>query len=48
MEEGCPGPAREARILRGGEYPFVGAAVEGELVTVSAHEHGAPGAPVLF
>jgi hypothetical protein len=34
--------------LGGGENLFVGAAVEGELVTVSAQEHGVPGAPVLF
>ena len=48
MEEGCPGPAREARILRGGEYPFVGAAVEGELVPVSARKDGVPRAPIRF
>ena len=34
--------------LRGDEYLFVGAAIKGEPVPVSAHEHGVPCAPFLF
>jgi hypothetical protein len=34
--------------LGGGEDLFVGAAVEGESVPVSAHEYGVSGAPILF
>jgi hypothetical protein len=34
--------------LAGGEDLFVGAAIEGELMPVSAHEHSVPRAPILF
>jgi hypothetical protein len=34
--------------LAGGEDLFIGATVEGELVSVAAHEHSVPGTPILF
>ncbi len=43
------GPTSEEELLLGGsEYLCFGAAIEGELVPLFAHEYGAPGAPVLF
>jgi hypothetical protein len=40
--------SREGLLLGGGEDLFVGAAVEGELVSAFAHEYGAPGTPLFY
>jgi hypothetical protein len=39
---------REELLLGGSEYLCFGVAIEGELVSLFAHEYSAPGAPVLF
>ena len=44
----CDGRQASGEELGGGEDLFIGAAVKGELVSVAAHEHGVPGAPILF
>jgi hypothetical protein len=42
------GERASGEVLGGGDDLFVGAAVEGELVSVAAHEHSVPGTPILF
>jgi hypothetical protein len=44
----CAGGQASGEELRGDRDLFVGVAVEGDPVPVSAEEYGVPGAPVFF